>query len=62
MNYLKETTKRGAKGVMDPVTISDEHGEVVISAIQTYGETIHKFIERKNQQRGISAGLCTKEP
>ncbi|MCW3128168.1 MAG: 4-hydroxyphenylpyruvate dioxygenase [Bacteroidetes bacterium] len=45
---FEETTKRGAKGVMNPVTISDAHGEVVISAIQTYGETIHKFVERKN--------------
>jgi 4-hydroxyphenylpyruvate dioxygenase len=45
---FEETTKRGAKGVMNPVTIKDEHGEVVISAIQTYGETIHKFVERKN--------------
>ncbi|MBS1625894.1 MAG: 4-hydroxyphenylpyruvate dioxygenase [Bacteroidetes bacterium] len=45
---FEETTKRGAKAVMNPVKITDEHGEVVISAIQTYGQTIHKFIERKN--------------
>ena len=42
------TTQRGAKGVMEPTVFKDEHGEVVISAIQTYGETIHKFVERKN--------------
>jgi 4-hydroxyphenylpyruvate dioxygenase len=44
----EETTKRGAKGVMEPAVFKDESGEVVISAIQTYGETIHKFVERKN--------------
>lgn len=44
----EETTKRGAKGVMEPAVFKDESGEVVISAIQTYGETIHRFVERKN--------------
>ncbi len=45
---FEETTKRGAKAVMQPTTLKDENGEVVISAIQTYGDTIHKFVERKN--------------
>ncbi len=45
---FEETTKRGAKPAMEPTVFKDEHGEVVISAIHTYGETIHKFVERKN--------------
>src|ERR1700744_1153161 len=44
----EETTKRGAVGVMEPTVIKDDEGEVVISAIKTYGDTIHKFVERKN--------------
>jgi 4-hydroxyphenylpyruvate dioxygenase len=44
----EETIKRGAKSLMQPVTLKDENGEVVISAIQTYGDTVHKFVERKN--------------
>lgn len=44
----EETTKRGAKSYAEPVTIKDEHGEVRMSGIYTYGETIHMFIERKN--------------
>jgi 4-hydroxyphenylpyruvate dioxygenase len=43
-----ETMSRGAKSHMEPQTLTDEFGEVKISAIHTYGETIHKFIERKN--------------
>jgi 4-hydroxyphenylpyruvate dioxygenase len=58
---FEETTKRGAKGVMNPVTISDENGEVVISAIQTYGETIHKFIERKNYKGVFLPGFEPKK-
>ena len=45
--YL-ETTSRGAESVMEPTVFSDDNGEVVKSAIKTYGETIHFFIERKN--------------
>jgi 4-hydroxyphenylpyruvate dioxygenase len=43
-----QTTKRGAKPYMEPKTISDENGEVKMSGIYTYGETVHLFIERKN--------------
>lgn len=43
-----ETMSRGAKAHTEPHVVSDEYGEVKISAIHTYGDTIHKFIERKN--------------
>ena len=41
-----ETTKRGGKSFMEPVTLSDDDGEVVMSGIHTYGDTVHLFIER----------------
>ncbi len=41
------TTKRGAKSCFAPKTESDANGEVVRSAIHTYGDTIHVFVERK---------------
>ena len=44
----EETTKRGAKSYMEPQTLTDEHGEVKMAGIYTYGETIHMFVERKN--------------
>jgi len=43
-----ETTSRGAFGTQEPLVLSDEHGEVVIASIATYGETWHTFVERKN--------------
>ncbi len=33
---------------MEPVTLTDENGEVRMSGIYTYGETVHMFVERKN--------------
>ena len=44
----KQTTSRGGKSYMEPVTLKDEEGELVMSGIHTYGDTVHLFIERKN--------------
>jgi len=44
----EETTKRGAISYMQPERIKDDDGELVISGIHTYGDTVHLFIERKN--------------
>ena len=44
----EETTNRGGKSYLEPTTLKDENGEVVISGIHIYGETVHLFIERKN--------------
>ncbi len=44
----QQTTMRGAKSYMEPCTLSDENGEVKMSGIHTYGETVHVFVERKN--------------
>jgi 4-hydroxyphenylpyruvate dioxygenase len=43
-----ETTKRGAVAHQEPTVLKDEYGEVVVSSIKTYGETIHTFVERAN--------------
>lgn len=58
---FKETTGRGAKGVINPAVHKDADGEVVISAIQTYGETIHKFVERKNYKGSFLPGYVAKK-
>jgi 4-hydroxyphenylpyruvate dioxygenase len=42
----KETTSRGAQSNFEPREESDDHGKVVLSAIHTYGETLHVFVER----------------
>jgi len=37
---------RGAQGLSAPEILEDETGKVVVSAIATYGETRHTFVER----------------
>src|SRR6201982_4126795 len=36
----EETTRRGGKSYMKPTTLSDENGQVVMSGIHTYGDTV----------------------
>jgi 4-hydroxyphenylpyruvate dioxygenase len=40
--------ERGAVAVQEPTVLTDEHGEVIIAGIQTYGDTIHSLVERRN--------------
>jgi 4-hydroxyphenylpyruvate dioxygenase len=53
----KQTTGRGAKSYMEPQTLTDEDGTVVMSGIHTYGDTVHLFIERKNYQGVFMPGF-----
>ena len=52
----EETTKRGAKSYMQPQRSKDNDGEVVVSGIHTYGDTVHLFIERKNYKGQFMPG------
>ncbi|MGD0438844.1 MAG: VOC family protein, partial [Bryobacteraceae bacterium] len=37
----RETVKRGARGILEPTTLEDEHGQVKVASIAAYGDTIH---------------------
>ncbi|MBP6590743.1 MAG: 4-hydroxyphenylpyruvate dioxygenase [Chitinophagaceae bacterium] len=52
-----ETTKRGAKAYMEPTVLKDDQGEVVLSGIHTYGDTVHVFVERKNYRGTFMPGF-----
>ena len=58
----KETTKRGGKNYLEPTRLSDEWGEVVLSGIFTYGETVHLFVERKNYAGPFMPGYIEWKP
>ncbi|MDE3187783.1 MAG: 4-hydroxyphenylpyruvate dioxygenase [Acidobacteriota bacterium] len=53
----QETTSRGAVSVADPHVLQDEHGEVVLSSIRAYGDTIHTFVERGNYTGAFLPGF-----
>src|SRR5580698_9101150 len=57
----RETTRRGGKGIREPETLRDDQGEVRISAIAAYGDTIHSFVERRNYRGAFIPGFAPVE-
>lgn len=39
--------EHGARPVMEPTLMQDEHGSIVKATIAAYGDTVHSFIQRK---------------
>jgi 4-hydroxyphenylpyruvate dioxygenase len=58
---FQETTIRGAEPAKNPETLKDEFGEVVVSSIKTYGDTIHTFVERKNYKGPFLPGYKARK-
>lgn len=58
----QETVKRGAQSYMVPKKLEDDQGEVILSGIHTYGETIHIFVERKNYKGVFMPGYRPWNP
>ena len=54
--------ERGATSIHPPRVDTDEHGEVVIAAIATYGDTIHSIVERKNYTGTFLPGFVKTTP
>jgi 4-hydroxyphenylpyruvate dioxygenase len=42
----RQAVQRGARGVVEPHHAEDEFGSVELSAIATYGDTVHTFVNR----------------
>jgi len=55
----KETTGRGAESYMEPAGLKDKEGEVVLSGIRLYGDTVHVFVERKNYTGAFMPGYVS---
>jgi 4-hydroxyphenylpyruvate dioxygenase len=58
---FEQTVKRGAKVYMEPQTLKDENGEIKMSGIHTYGDTVHLFVERKNYNGPFMPGFVKWE-
>jgi len=54
---FEETTKRGGKPYMQPKILTDDNGEIRLSGIHTYGDTVHIFVERKNYKGVFMPGF-----
>ena len=50
----------GAAGVEEPHAITDEHGTVRLATIETYGETLHTFVERGDYSGPFLPGFAAR--
>ena len=53
----QHAVEHGARGVMTPHWIEDEHGRVQLSSIATYGETQHLFVQREDYKGAFLPGF-----
>ena len=58
----EETTKRGAKSYLEPITMTDGDGQVILSGIHTYGEVVHVFVERDDYTGPFMPGFVEWDP
>ena len=57
-----KAVERGAEPVHAPRVERDGHGEVVLAAFKTYGDTIHTLVERSNYSGPFLPGFRAVEP
>src|SRR5215207_4553062 len=49
--------EHGARGIMTPHWVEDEHGRVQLSSIATYGDTQHLFVQREGYKGAFLPGF-----
>ena len=56
----RTAVERGARSVREPWEASDEHGSVKRATIETYGETLHTFVERSGYDGAFLPGFVAE--
>jgi 4-hydroxyphenylpyruvate dioxygenase len=51
----------GARGVQTPHWVEDEHGRVQLASIETYGDTLHLFVQREGYEGPFLPGFVARE-
>jgi len=52
----EKAVKRGAKSIMEPKELTDEHGTVILATVRTYGDTDHTFVQRNGYKGHFMPG------
>jgi 4-hydroxyphenylpyruvate dioxygenase len=55
----RQAVQRGARGVSEPTRADDEFGSIELSAIATYGDTIHTFANRSDYAGPFKPGYIS---
>src|ERR671914_600925 len=52
----EHAVSHGARGVHTPHWVEDEHGRVQLSSVETYGDTLHLFVQREDYKGAFLPG------
>jgi 4-hydroxyphenylpyruvate dioxygenase len=52
----EHAVSHGARGVHTPHWVEDEHGRVQLSSVETYGDTLHLFVQRDDYRGAFLPG------
>jgi 4-hydroxyphenylpyruvate dioxygenase len=55
----RQAVQRGARGIVEPYRLDDEFGSIELSAIATYGDTIHTFVNRADYAGPFKPGYVS---
>jgi 4-hydroxyphenylpyruvate dioxygenase len=55
----RQAVQRGARGIAEPYRLDDEFGSIELSAIATYGDTIHTFVNRADYAGPFKPGYVS---
>jgi 4-hydroxyphenylpyruvate dioxygenase len=58
----EEAVARGARSVVEPHVMEDEHGRVELAAIGTYGDNVHTFVNRAEYAGPYLPGYVSTSP
>jgi 4-hydroxyphenylpyruvate dioxygenase len=56
----RQAVSRGARGIVEPHRVEDEHGSLESAAIGTYGDTIHTFVNRNDYAGPFKPGYVSQ--
>ena len=63
-NAYRQAVQRGARGVVEPHWVEDDHGRVELATIATYGDNVHTFVNRSEYAGpylpGYQSGLAER--
>jgi 4-hydroxyphenylpyruvate dioxygenase len=54
----RQAVQRGARGTVEPHRLEDDGGSIELSAIATYGDTIHTFVNRRGYRGAFKPGYA----
>jgi len=57
----REAVARGARGLREPYELSDDAGHVRLADIATYGDTVHRFVDRGDYAGTFLPGFAAVE-